>query len=150
MKRLVTAMVCVMALGGAAVCLRLYEGDVDETGVYEDISYEEAAYEEAAYEENGQEFYAQLTEVTELYHQEKFLKGSPEQRTEVCREVEEKLQRLSKLCKGAEEKRRLQQMLLLNSEAAGENTVLYYIERNLDEECFGEDKENERQYEKEY
>lgn len=83
---------------------------------------------------------ASLTEITEHYYEEDFLKGNPGKRKKICSIAEEELQGLLKEYQDKESQRKLLLLLALNGELQGEevHAAVYYEQLLLYDRKFGE------------
>lgn len=73
-----------------------------------------------------------LSEVTGLYYDAEFIKGSRSTQTEICKKAEEKLQNILKIYKEEQYQKKLLSMLALNAQMEGKkDRVIFYYEQLL-------------------
>ncbi len=85
-------------------------------------------------------FQEELTAVTDLYYQEEFQNGSETDQEKICEQADIRLRELQKECGKKEERRKILQLLAVNSEYQEnyENAGFYYEQMLLYEETYRE------------
>ena len=83
-------------------------------------------------------FQEELTAVTDLYYQEEFQNGSETDQGKICEQADIRLRELQKECGKKEERRKILQLLAVNSEYQEnyENAGFYYEQMLLYEETY--------------